>query len=83
MRNDRMNDQDYDNFKKKGLRVEVRNNNVTKAWRKLKRLLQSEGVNLELRRRQYYEKPSERRRREKDMARKRWLKKKAEIENKW
>jgi small subunit ribosomal protein S21 len=78
-----MNDQDYDNFKKKGLRVEVRNNNVTKAWRKLKRLLQSEGVNLELRRRQYYEKPSERRRREKDMARKRWLKKKAEIENKW
>jgi|OM-RGC.v1.033098306 small subunit ribosomal protein S21 len=83
MRNDRMNDQDYDNFKKKGLRVEVRNNNVTKAWRKLKRLLQSEGVNLELRRRQYYEKPSERRRREKDMARKRWIKKKAEIENKW
>ena len=83
MRNDRMNDQDYDNFKKKGLRVEVRNNNVTKAWRKLKRLIQSEGVNLELRRRQYYEKPSERRRREKDMARKRWLKKKAEIENKW
>ena len=83
MRNDRMNDQDYENFKKKGLRVEVRNNNVTKAWRKLKRLLQSEGVNLELRRRQYYEKPSERRRREKDMARKRWLKKKAEIENKW
>lgn len=78
-----MNDQDYDNFKKKGLRVEVRNNNVTKAWRKLKRLLQSEGVNLELRRRQYYEKPSERRRREKDMARKRWIKKKAEIENKW
>ena len=83
MRNDRMNDQDYDNFKKKGLRVEVRNNNVTKAWRKLKRLLQSEGVNLELRRSQYYEKPSERRRREKDMARKRWIKKKAEIENKW
>ena len=83
MRNDRMNDQDYDNFKKKGLRVEVRNNNVTKAWRKLKRLLQSEGVNLELRRRQYYEKPSERRRREKDMARKRWIKQKAEIENKW
>ena len=83
MRNDRMNNQNYDNFKKNGLRVEVRNNNVTKAWRKLKRLLQSEGVNLELRRRQYYEKPSERRRREKDMARKRWLKKKAEIENKW
>ncbi len=83
MRNDRMNNQDYDNFKKKGLRVEVRNNNVTKAWRKLKRLLQSEGINLELRRRQHYEKPSERRRREKDMARKRWLKKKSEIENKW
>ena len=74
---------DYENFKKKGLRVEVRNNNVTKAWRKLKRLIQSEGVNLELRKRQYYEKPSERRRREKDMARKRWLKKKEEIDSRW
>ena len=71
MRNDRMNDQDYDNFKKKGLRVEVRNNNVTKAWRKLKRLLQSEGVNLELRRRQYYEKPSETARRNRRRAERR------------
>jgi small subunit ribosomal protein S21 len=77
------NEYDYENFKKKGLRVEVRNNNVTKAWRKLKRLIQSEGVNLELRRRQYYEKPSEKRRREKDMARKRWLKRKEEIDNRW
>ena len=66
-----MNDQDYDNFKKKGLRVEVRNNNVTKAWRKLKRLLQSEGVNLELRRRQYYEKPSETARRNRRRAERR------------
>ena len=73
----------YENFKKKGLRVEVRNNNVTKAWRKLKRLIQSEGVNLELRKRQYYEKPSEKRKRQKDMARKRWLKKKEEIESRW
>ena len=73
----------YENFKKKGLRVEVRNNNVTKAWRKLKRLIQSEGVNLELRRRQHYEKPSEKRKRQKDMARKRWLKKKEEIESRW
>ena len=73
----------YENFKKKGLRVEVRNNNVTKAWRKLKRLIQSEGINLELRRRQHYEKPSEKRKRQKDMARKRWLKKKEEIESRW
>lgn len=69
---------DYE-IKKSGLTVEVKNNNVTKAWRKLKRLIQQEGITQELRKRQYYEKPSERRKRERAQARKRWLKKQEEL----
>ena len=70
-------------FRKRGLCVEVKNNNITRAWRKLKRLLQDEGVNQELRQRQYYEKPSAKRKREKAMAKKRWEKKRQQIESNW
>jgi len=74
--------QDYE-VRKKGLRVEVRNNNITKAWRKLKRRLQDEGITQELRERRHYEKPSEKRNRKKAMAIKRWEKKREEIADKW
>ena len=70
-------------FRKRGLCVEVKNNNINRAWRKLKRLLQDEGVNQELRERQYYEKPSAKRKREKAMAKKRWEKKRQQIEANW
>ena len=66
---------------KRGLTVEVRNNDVTRAWRKLKRLLQDEGVLQELRDRKQFTKPSEKRRRAKAAGQARWRKKKAEIEN--
>ena len=66
---------------KSGLYVEVRNNDVTRAWRKLKRLMQNEGVVQELRERRHYVKPSEKRARAKAAGRARWLKKKREIEN--
>jgi len=70
-------------FRKRGLSVEVKNNNINRAWRKLKRLLQDEGINQELRERQYYEKPSAKRKREKAMAKKRWEKKRQQIEANW
>ena len=70
-------------FRKRGLYVEVKNNNINRAWRKLKRLLQDEGINQELRERQYYEKPSAKRKREKAMAKKRWEKKRQQIEANW
>lgn len=70
-------------FRKRGLYVEVKNNNINKAWRKLKRLLQDEGVNQEVRERQYYEKPSAKRRREKAMAKRRWDKRRKELEMNW
>jgi small subunit ribosomal protein S21 len=65
---------------KKGLMVRVINNNVDGAISRLKRLLNQEGVNRELRRRRYYEKPTTRRRRERAEARIRWIKKKESLD---
>jgi small subunit ribosomal protein S21 len=65
---------------KQGLYVPVQNNNVTKAWKKLKRRLQDEGITQELRDRRYYEKPAEKRQKQIAMARKRWLKKKEQLD---
>ena len=66
---------------KQGLYVAVRNNDVSRALRKLKRLLQDEGIILEMRKRKYYVKPSEKRAKAKAAGRARWLKKQREIEN--
>ena len=59
---------------KKGLYVEVRNNDVGRAIRKLKKMLNLEGMVKDMRKNEYYEKPSLRRKKEKAAARKRWLK---------
>ena len=48
-----------------GLKVEVRNGNVEQAMRVMKRKLMKEGVMKELRAREYYEKPSAKKRRKK------------------
>ena len=47
------------------MEVTVRKNDVVKAMRILKKKLEREGVIQELRQREYYEKPSEKKRREK------------------
>ena len=47
------------------MEVTVRKNDVVKAMRILKKKLEREGVMQELRQREYYEKPSEKKRREK------------------
>ena len=57
-----------------GLYVEVRNNDVTRALRRLKKLMNSEGMIKDMRKHEFYEKPSAIRRREKQQARKRWIK---------
>ena len=46
----------------KGLRVDVRNNNVEWALKKMKRMVKESGMMLELKRRTYYKKPSEEKR---------------------
>ena len=50
------------------MQVIVRDNNVDQALKALKRKLQREGVFRELRRKKFYEKPSEKRAREKSEA---------------
>ncbi|MBT3369460.1 MAG: 30S ribosomal protein S21, partial [Rhodospirillaceae bacterium] len=50
------------------VQVSVRDNNVDQALRALKKKLQREGVFREMKMRKYFEKPSERRAREKAEA---------------
>ena len=50
------------------MQVFVRDNNVDQALRVLKKKMQREGIFREIRRRKAYEKPSERRNREKSEA---------------
>jgi small subunit ribosomal protein S21 len=66
----------------KGLSVEVRNNDVNFALRKFKKKIQEDGLLQELREREFYQKPSEKRARAKAAGIARWKKKlqKNEIE---
>lgn len=57
--------------------ITVHNGNIDGALRKLKRQLQKDGVFADISRIQFYEKPSERRRREKEQAIRRLRKKAA------
>ena len=62
------------------MQIFVRDNNIDQALRMLKRKLQREGVFREMKRRRFYEKPSERMTREKSEAvrrRRKLLRKKA------
>ena len=51
----------------KGLRVDVRNNNVEWALKKMKRMVKDSGMILELKKRSYYKKPSAERREKKNL----------------
>jgi len=64
-----------DNQVKTGLTVEVRNGDFNYALRKFKKKVQEDGIIQELRERQHYVKPSERRKKAKAAGRARWLKK--------
>lgn len=68
-----------DQMIKKGLRVEVRNNDVNFALRKFKKKVQEDGILQELRDRQHYVKPSEVKKKAKAAGRARWLKKLAKM----
>ena len=60
---------------KRGLSVEVRNNDVNFALRKFKKKVAEDGILQELRNREFYEKPSVKRAKAKKAGRARWLKK--------
>ena len=53
---------------KRGLRIEVKHNNVEFALKKFKRMVKDSGQILELKKRTYYEKPSETKREKKNLA---------------
>ena len=59
----------------RGLKVEVRNNDVGFALRKFKKKIQEDGIMQELRGREFFEKPSIKRKKAKAAGRARWLKK--------
>lgn len=62
-------------LKQKGLFVEVHNNDVNKALRKLKKQIQADGIFQTLRERERFETPSQKRKKAKARAQKRWQKK--------
>ena len=70
-------------YTKQGLYVEVRNNDVGRAMRRLKKLMNTEGMVKDMRKNEYYEKPSAKKKREKAQARKRWLKTVEKNKEKW
>lgn len=57
-----------------GLSVNVYNNDVNKALRKLKKKMQDDGILQTVREREFYTKPSEKRAKAKAAGRQRWLK---------
>ena len=59
----------------KGLAVEVRNNDINFALRKFKKKVQEDGIIQDYRAREFYEKPSETKKKAKAAGRARWLKK--------
>ena len=65
---------------KAGLTVEVRNGDFTKALRIFKKKVQEAGIIQEVRERQEFVKPSEKRKKAKAAGRKRWLKKMEKLE---
>jgi small subunit ribosomal protein S21 len=50
------------------MKIKVHNNNVDRALRTLKRLMQKEGFYKEMKKRSFYEKPSEKRKRKQKEA---------------
>lgn len=65
----------------RGLYVEVKNNDFSRAYRKFKKKVTEDGILQELRKKEYYEKPSVKRKRAKAAARARWLKKLSQARN--
>ena len=57
---------------KKGLRIDVRNNNVEWALKKLKRMVKDSGQILELKKRSFYKKPSAEKREKKSAQKARY-----------
>ncbi len=67
--------------KPQGLTVIVRDNDIQKALRKLKRIIKDDGLLDEIKNKSHYRKPSEIKREKRKAGRARWLKKRKDIRN--
>ncbi len=69
----------------KGSKVEVYNNDVNGALRRMKKILERNNWQKDLSKHEFYEKPSVKRKRQKDAAKKRWEKEVlgAKLAGKW
>ena len=56
----------------RGLRIDVKNNNVEFALKKFKRMVKNSGMMLELKKKSYYEKPSKIQREKKNLQKLRY-----------
>ncbi|MBC8428105.1 MAG: 30S ribosomal protein S21 [Candidatus Pelagibacter sp.] len=56
----------------KGLRIDVKNNNVEWALKKMKRMVKDSGMMVELKDRSYYKKPSAKKREKKNLQKLRY-----------
>jgi len=70
-------------IEKTGMQVEVRNNDVNRALRKLKKKLADDGLMQELRQREFYESKGTRRRKAKEAAIRRYKKQRAKEQDNW
>ena len=70
-------------IEKTGMQVEVRNNDVNRALRKLKKKLADDGLMQELRKREFYESKGTRRRKAKEAAIRRYKKQRAKEQDNW
>lgn len=66
-----------------GMRVEVRNNDVNKALRRLKKKIAEDGMMQDLRQREYYESKGTKRRKAKEAAIRRYKKQRAKEQDNW
>jgi small subunit ribosomal protein S21 len=75
------NNNNSNNQRSSGTLVIVKNNDINRALRKLKKVMQQEKIIQTVREKQYFEKPSLKRKRAKATAEKRWKKKLAQMQN--
>lgn len=66
-----------------GLRVEVRNNDIGRAMRKLKKKIAEDGILQELRNREFFESKGTKRRKAKEAAIRRYKKQRAKDQDNW
>ena len=70
---------DPSELEQRGTLVRVRNNDINKAMRKLKKIVLSEGIMQDLRKQEFFESKGTKRKKAKAAAVRRWRKKQQEI----